>query len=178
MVLCVSDEEQEDVEKAGPSQTQRCCDEASPNSLSGGTTTAEPHPDLNNTQPSMDCGDLETRNGSPNQTAASCSGDSSEKSTAESEPPAEQPQQLHDTTEEETEEQKQEEACSPSPAANEQPAKRRAVRKRRKSLFSIQAVNSNGTTERGTGEGGSAVSFSCESARTHTPGQMMNRCLK
>uniref|UniRef100_A0A671YQ34 ubiquitinyl hydrolase 1 n=1 Tax=Sparus aurata TaxID=8175 RepID=A0A671YQ34_SPAAU len=64
-------------------------------------------------------------------------------------PPAEQSQQPCDTTEED----KQEEACSPSPPANEQPAKRRTCRKRRKSLFTIQAVNSNGTTERGSGEG-------------------------
>lgn len=35
-------------------------------------------------------------------------------------------------------------------------------RKRRRPLFTIQAVNSNGTTERGMGEGGSAFSFSCE----------------
>uniref|UniRef100_A0AAQ5Y366 Ubiquitin carboxyl-terminal hydrolase n=1 Tax=Amphiprion ocellaris TaxID=80972 RepID=A0AAQ5Y366_AMPOC len=63
---------------------------------------------------------------------------------------------------EESEEGKQEEACSPSPSANEHPAKRRACRKRRKSLFTIQAVNSNGTTERGMGEGGSAVSFSSQ----------------
>uniref|UniRef100_A0A8D0A2D6 Ubiquitin carboxyl-terminal hydrolase n=1 Tax=Sander lucioperca TaxID=283035 RepID=A0A8D0A2D6_SANLU len=49
-----------------------------------------------------------------------------------------------------TEEDKQEEACSPSPPANQQPERR----KRRKSLFTIQAVNSNGTTERGMGEGG------------------------
>uniref|UniRef100_A0A665UBM0 ubiquitinyl hydrolase 1 n=1 Tax=Echeneis naucrates TaxID=173247 RepID=A0A665UBM0_ECHNA len=72
-----------------------------------------------------------------------------------------------ESTEEEKEENKQEEACSPSPPPNEQPAKRRACHKRRKSLFTIQAVNSNGTTERGTGEGGSAVSFSCESECTH-----------
>uniref|UniRef100_A0A3Q1EH77 Ubiquitin carboxyl-terminal hydrolase n=1 Tax=Acanthochromis polyacanthus TaxID=80966 RepID=A0A3Q1EH77_9TELE len=73
---------------------------------------------------------------------------------AASEPPAEQPQQPCETTEEESEEGKQEEACSPSPPANEHPAKRRACRKKRKSLFTIQAVNSNGTTERGMGEGG------------------------
>uniref|UniRef100_A0A672ZZK1 Ubiquitin carboxyl-terminal hydrolase n=1 Tax=Sphaeramia orbicularis TaxID=375764 RepID=A0A672ZZK1_9TELE len=54
------------------------------------------------------------------------------------------------------EEDKQEEASSPSPTANEQPMKKRACPKRRRSLFSIQAVNSNGTTERGTGEGDSA----------------------
>uniref|UniRef100_A0A7N6AH14 Ubiquitin carboxyl-terminal hydrolase n=1 Tax=Anabas testudineus TaxID=64144 RepID=A0A7N6AH14_ANATE len=69
-------------------------------------------------------------------------------------PAAEQTQQPCETTEEENEEDKQEEACSPSPPANEQPAKRRACRKRRKTLFTIQAVNSNGTTERGVGEGG------------------------
>uniref|UniRef100_A0AAX7U5P9 Ubiquitin carboxyl-terminal hydrolase n=1 Tax=Astatotilapia calliptera TaxID=8154 RepID=A0AAX7U5P9_ASTCA len=68
-----------------------------------------------------------------------------------SKPPAEQP---HEPTEEENEEDKQEEACSPSPPANEHPAKRRACHVRRKRLFSIQAVNSNGTTERGMGEGG------------------------
>uniref|UniRef100_A0A3B4ZGJ4 Ubiquitin carboxyl-terminal hydrolase n=1 Tax=Stegastes partitus TaxID=144197 RepID=A0A3B4ZGJ4_9TELE len=73
---------------------------------------------------------------------------------AGSEPTAEQLQQPCETTEEENEEGKQEEACSPSPPANEHPAKRRACRKRRKSLFTIQAVNSNGTTERGMGEGG------------------------
>ncbi|XP_076133204.1 ubiquitin carboxyl-terminal hydrolase 11 [Alosa pseudoharengus] len=35
-------------------------------------------------------------------------------------------------------------------------------RKRRRPLFTIQAVNSNGTTERGMGEGGSAFSFSSQ----------------
>uniref|UniRef100_A0A8D3DWT7 Ubiquitin carboxyl-terminal hydrolase n=1 Tax=Scophthalmus maximus TaxID=52904 RepID=A0A8D3DWT7_SCOMX len=78
---------------------------------------------------------------------------------ATSETPAEPTPQPCETAEEEKEEDKQEEACSPSPPAAEQPAKRRACRKKRKSLFTIQAVNSNGMTERGTGEGGSAVSF-------------------
>lgn len=86
----------------------------------------------------------------------------------DSEPASDQTQQLGDSSEEQREEDKQEEACSPSSPANEQPAKRRACRKRRKSLFTIQAVNSNGTTERGMGEGGSAVSFTCEPHHTHT----------
>uniref|UniRef100_A0A7N6AHI4 Ubiquitin carboxyl-terminal hydrolase n=1 Tax=Anabas testudineus TaxID=64144 RepID=A0A7N6AHI4_ANATE len=80
--------------------------------------------------------------------------DSSRVTDTSSGPAAEQTQQPCETTEEENEEDKQEEACSPSPPANEQPAKRRACRKRRKTLFTIQAVNSNGTTERGVGEGG------------------------
>uniref|UniRef100_A0A3P9IF93 Ubiquitin carboxyl-terminal hydrolase n=1 Tax=Oryzias latipes TaxID=8090 RepID=A0A3P9IF93_ORYLA len=65
------------------------------------------------------------------------------------------PEQPCETTEEENTESKLEGACSPSPPPNENPAKRRACRQRRKkNLFTIQAVNSNGTTERGTGDGG------------------------
>nr|ASV49479.1 ubiquitin specific protease 11 [Siniperca chuatsi] len=172
------DEEQEDVEKAGPSQTEPCCGDSSTDSQSDGTATAEPQPDLNHTQPSLDHGDVETNNGSQNQTEPLCSADakttdaaddvnpcedSGGSTDARSEPPAEPPQQQPcEAKEEEKEEDKQEEACSSSPPANEQPAKRRACCKRRKSMFTIQAVNSNGTTERATGEGGSAVSFSSQ----------------
>ncbi|KAJ8015965.1 hypothetical protein DPEC_G00002180 [Dallia pectoralis] len=50
-----------------------------------------------------------------------------------------------------------------SPQVNERPAKRKGCGfRRRKLLFSIQAVNSNGTTERGMGEDGSAFSFSSQ----------------
>uniref|UniRef100_A0A4W6D9N0 Ubiquitin carboxyl-terminal hydrolase n=1 Tax=Lates calcarifer TaxID=8187 RepID=A0A4W6D9N0_LATCA len=115
--------------------------------------------------------DTNTNTNTPNCTdGASPCRDSSRTTDTEtsSEPPAEETLQPNETTEEEREEDKQEEACSPSPPANEQPAKRRAVRKRRKCLFTIQAVNSNGTTERGMGEGGSAVSFSCKSEHTNT----------
>uniref|UniRef100_A0A7N6BCA5 Ubiquitin carboxyl-terminal hydrolase n=1 Tax=Anabas testudineus TaxID=64144 RepID=A0A7N6BCA5_ANATE len=138
----------------------------------------KPHADLNHTQPSQDHGDTETTSRSLDQTEplgganANCTDnvnplDSSRVTDTSSGPAAEQTQQPCETTEEENEEDKQEEACSPSPPANEQPAKRRACRKRRKTLFTIQAVNSNGTTERGVGEGGSAVSFSCK-CDTHT----------
>ncbi|KAM6930127.1 ubiquitin carboxyl-terminal hydrolase 11 [Lycodopsis pacificus] len=165
------EEEQEDAEKAGPSQTQPCCGGSSTNSQSDESAAAKRPPDVNHAQPSLDDGDTEPENqtepvcsaGTSNTdaNAVTPSGDSS--GTADAEPPAEQPQPPCETTEEEEkEEDKQEEACSPSPPANEQPAKRKACRKRRKSLFTIQAVNSNGTTERGTGEGGSAVSFSSQ----------------
>lgn len=186
--FCVvfSDEEQEQEEKAGPSQTEPCSGDTSANCQSDGTATAEPLPDLNHSQPSLDHGDTETNNGSQNQTEPPCSADATTSDSTDNtdpsssgaadtgpEPPAERMQQPCETTEEEEkEEDKQEEACSPIPPANEQPAKRRATRKRRKSLFTIQAVNSNGTTERGTGEGGSAVSFSCKSA--HTPSSSLS----
>uniref|UniRef100_A0A667XF99 Ubiquitin carboxyl-terminal hydrolase n=1 Tax=Myripristis murdjan TaxID=586833 RepID=A0A667XF99_9TELE len=78
--------------------------------------------------------------------------------------PPERPPRPGEATEEEEEEQKEEAAaCSPgSLEGAEQPAKRKTCRKKRKCLFTIQAVNSNGTTERGMGEGGSAVSFSSQ----------------
>lgn len=174
--VVLSDEDHEDAEKAGPSQTQSCCGDGLANSLSDAST--EPHADLNHTQPSQDHGDTETTSRSLDQTEplgganANCTDnvnplDSSRVTDTSSGPAAEQTQQPCETTEDENEEDKQEEACSPSPPANEQPAKRRACRKRRKTLFTIQAVNSNGTTERGVGEGGSAVSFSCK-CDTHT----------
>ncbi|XP_038154331.1 ubiquitin carboxyl-terminal hydrolase 11 [Cyprinodon tularosa] len=138
----VSDDEQDRPEAAGPSEP-----EPSPNGPSDNAASAE-------VNASGDQGDTEVSNGSqslatdPNGTNA-C-GDLG----ADSGPP--------DTTEEEKEDHKQEEARSPSPPANEHPAKRQACRRRRRSLFTIQAVNSNGTTERGMGEGGSAVSFSSQ----------------
>ncbi|XP_042263837.1 ubiquitin carboxyl-terminal hydrolase 11 [Thunnus maccoyii] len=175
------DEEQEDAERAGPSQTEPCSGDGSANSQPDDTASTEPRPAPNHTQPSLDQGDAAAaNNGAPNQTelrsadgdGANSAADSANSdhvhrcddanATADSEPAAEPPQQPCETTEEEKEEDKQEEACSPSLPANEQPAKRRACRKRKKCLFTIQAVNSNGTTERGTGEGGSAVSFSSQ----------------
>ncbi|KAG7242013.1 hypothetical protein INR49_024623, partial [Caranx melampygus] len=163
-------EQQEAAERAGPSQSEPSCSDASANSQSD-DTAAEPLPDLNHQQPSLDHQDAKTKNGSPDQTEPLCSGDtpnSTENSgpcgdlsktadgDSDSRTPAEPTPPPSETTEEEQEEDKQEEACSHSLPASEQPAKRRAFKKRRKSLFTIQAVNSNGTTEREMGEGGSA----------------------
>ncbi|XP_061591618.1 ubiquitin carboxyl-terminal hydrolase 11 [Cololabis saira] len=164
----ISDDEQQEAEPAGSS----CCSNASPNSQSEGAAAAaaEPQPDADRSMSSLDHGDTETSTGSPDQAGPACSsndgdpcGDTGAGAAAGgSEAPAEQPQQSSETAEEGNEEDKQGEARSPSPPASEHPAKRRACRKRRRSLFTIQAVNSNGTTERGMGERGSAVSFSSQ----------------
>ncbi|KAM3618374.1 uncharacterized protein V6R79_019730 [Siganus canaliculatus] len=133
------EEEQEETDKAGPSEP--CSSDQSEASVA-----AQPRPDADH---ALNHGDVpELHNGSQPPTEPLSDGD------AVSESP--------NTTEEDAEEDKQEEACSPSSPANEQPARRKACRRKRKSLFTIQAVNSNGTTERGTGEGGSAVSFSSQ----------------
>ncbi|KAG7224402.1 hypothetical protein INR49_004744, partial [Caranx melampygus] len=170
VTLPAGSEQQEAAERAGPSQSEPSCSDASANSQSD-DTAAEPLPDLNHQQPSLDHQDAKTKNGSPDQTEPLCSGDtpnSTENSgpcgdlsktadgDSDSRTPAEPTPPPSETTEEEQEEDKQEEACSHSLPASEQPAKRRAFKKRRKSLFTIQAVNSNGTTEREMGEGGSA----------------------
>ncbi|XP_047440270.1 ubiquitin carboxyl-terminal hydrolase 11 [Mugil cephalus] len=174
----ISDDEEQDA-NPGPSQSEPSCSDASSNNQSDGTAASEPQPHINHTQPSLDHGDSETSNGSMTQTEPVCSADNTPTNSTDdmkpcgdtestgdtvacSDTPAETAQQPCETTEEQNEEDKQEEACSPSPPANEHPAKRRACRKRRKNLFTIQAVNSNGTTERGMGEGGSAVSFSSQ----------------
>ncbi|XP_069572711.1 ubiquitin carboxyl-terminal hydrolase 11 [Brachyistius frenatus] len=158
----ISDDEPDSVETttAAASRTETCRgDDTSPNGQSDASAAAESQPGLNHAQPSLDHGDVETSNGSLNR-AEPGRGDTG---GAGSEPAEEeQLQQPSNTIEEEREEDKQEMACSPSPTANQHPAKRRACRKRTKSLFTIQAVNSNGTTERRTGEGGSAVSFSSQ----------------
>ncbi|KAM7404196.1 hypothetical protein PAMP_011563 [Pampus punctatissimus] len=145
------DEEQEEAETAGPSQTS-CSSDTSANGQPDDSATTKP----GHTQPSLHHGGAAANDGA-DTTDHINSCDST--NTADSEQAAEQPSE---TTEKEKEEDKEEVACSPSPPANEQPAKRTACRKRKKSLFSVQAVNSNGTTERGTGEGGSAVSFSSQ----------------
>ncbi|XP_037334974.1 ubiquitin carboxyl-terminal hydrolase 11 isoform X2 [Pungitius pungitius] len=161
----ISDEEQEDAEKAGPSQTQRWCGDSPANGQSDETAVNHTPPTLvdGDTEPKRPTEPISTSTTSPPSTT-SCTdvGYPSGDASGSNEPPADQPHPPSDTTEEEKEDDKQEEACSPSPPPNEQPAKRKACCRRRRSLFTIQAVNSNGTTERGTGEGGSAVSFSSQ----------------
>ncbi|KAJ8371314.1 hypothetical protein SKAU_G00113420 [Synaphobranchus kaupii] len=74
-----------------------------------------------------------------------------------------QPSDEDEEEEEEEGEGGKEEATPPSPQSNERHPKRKCCHaKRRKQLFTIQAVNSNGTTERGMGEGGCAFSFSSQ----------------
>uniref|UniRef100_A0A672ZZX5 Ubiquitin carboxyl-terminal hydrolase n=1 Tax=Sphaeramia orbicularis TaxID=375764 RepID=A0A672ZZX5_9TELE len=99
------DDDQDSVDRPGPSQSEPCC---STNSQSD--VPAEPLPHLNNMQTPV--------------------GPTSRRKRV-----------------------------LPAPTANEQPMKKRACPKRRRSPVSIQAVNSNGTTERGKGEGDSDVSF-------------------
>ncbi|KAJ4934901.1 hypothetical protein JOQ06_007682 [Pogonophryne albipinna] len=147
------EEEQDDGEKAGPSQTQTSepsSGDAPANSQSDDTTT-EPRPLVNHTQPPPAQDHSET-NGPPNQSEPGCSSETNTPPHTEGEKPCEEESKTSDSSSEPP-------AQQPS---NEQPGKKKACCKRRKSLFTIQAVNSNGTTERGMGEGGSAVSFSSQ----------------
>ncbi|XP_056131166.1 ubiquitin carboxyl-terminal hydrolase 11 [Lampris incognitus] len=189
------DEEQEDGERAGPSQRRECCGDGKSDSQPDGTAVIKPNPELNHSQPSLQHGEGATskllRNEMNPPSLCSTSTNANHNAGASGEtnaitnassitsdaiasgstfgnanantsaaPPAEPQgaehhQQPCETTEEE-------EACTPSLSANEQPAKRRFFRKRRKCLFTIQAVNSNGTTEKGMGGASSTFSFSSQ----------------
>lgn len=63
---------------------------------------------------------------------------------------------------EEEEEEDGEGAATCAQANKRVPGRRHYTERRKKALFTIQAVNSNGTTERGMAEAGSSFSFSCE----------------
>lgn len=127
--------------------------------------TRETLPDLNHVQPSQPPGDACTSNGSPPKTESVCGTDSNSTGhtgtcdvgigTSDTDPPLE-PRSTR-------EDDKKEEMCSPNPTANDHPANGRACPRRKRCLFTIQSVNSNGTTEIGVGNGESTVSISCES---------------
>ncbi|MEQ2171342.1 hypothetical protein GOODEAATRI_009661, partial [Goodea atripinnis] len=138
----VPSDEQDASETAGPTEPEPCCSNTSPNGPSDGAAAAEPLPEVNHAPTALDQGDTEISNGSPNPSeipicgsgvagspeGTSACGDLGADAEAEgsSKPPADAPQQPCDTTEGENEEEKLEEARSPSPPANEHPAKRRA----------------------------------------------------
>ncbi|XP_068600050.1 ubiquitin carboxyl-terminal hydrolase 11 [Brachionichthys hirsutus] len=158
------EEEEEDDDDEQPTQTNGLSDgeeDAEPSQSCGGHGDGQSDGTTNGeSQPICDC--VTTKNGSQDQTEHLAGGDADGVNpTARLEPPAEQPQQPPSETTEEEKEDSQE-ACSPGLPANEPPAKRSVRRRRRRALFTIQAVNSNGTTERKTGDGGSAVSFSSQ----------------
>uniref|UniRef100_A0A671QKW0 Ubiquitin carboxyl-terminal hydrolase n=1 Tax=Sinocyclocheilus anshuiensis TaxID=1608454 RepID=A0A671QKW0_9TELE len=63
---------------------------------------------------------------------------------------------------EDEDEEEEEEAASCAQANKRLPGRRRYTERQKKALFTIQAVNSNGTTERGMGEADGGFSFSSQ----------------
>ncbi|XP_054625989.1 ubiquitin carboxyl-terminal hydrolase 11 isoform X1 [Dunckerocampus dactyliophorus] len=161
------DDEQDGTEQAGPSHREVCCSDRPANSHHEGTTPpSEFHPE--HPRPPTEEGDVRN-NAWPTTTKLLCSGDAGpsdghihargEASTANEEgvaaaPPSSQHPPC-DTTEEDG---KQEEACPPSPPASEEGAKTKACGRKKKRLFTIQAVNCNGTER----EMGPDMSFSSQ----------------
>uniref|UniRef100_A0A671LR79 Ubiquitin carboxyl-terminal hydrolase n=1 Tax=Sinocyclocheilus anshuiensis TaxID=1608454 RepID=A0A671LR79_9TELE len=64
--------------------------------------------------------------------------------------------------EDEDEDEEEEEPASCAQANKRLPGRRHYTERRKKALFTMQAVNSNGTTERGMGEADGSFSFSCK----------------
>ncbi|KAG7472690.1 hypothetical protein MATL_G00111470 [Megalops atlanticus] len=154
----VSDEEgEDDGEKPGPSKRERegRGEGSESEGNQSGDLAEQAEGGVSNSEPRTGCGRED------GASVGSGSGvDAAPRGTRQQ--PSEEDEE-EDEEEEEEEEEEKEQATPPSPQSNERHAKRKCCHaKRRKRLFTIQAVNSNGTTERGMGEGGSAFSFSSQ----------------
>uniref|UniRef100_A0A672R1Y0 ubiquitinyl hydrolase 1 n=1 Tax=Sinocyclocheilus grahami TaxID=75366 RepID=A0A672R1Y0_SINGR len=161
----VSDDEgEEDSEEAGPSkkeeETQKsgqaeeqnnCQSEASPSSE--GEERAEEEESSS-----------EPDRGSSTEEGQSASGSTdtnSQDATDGDQSAGVEPSGKEEEDEDEDEEE-EEEAASCAQANKRLPGRRRYTERQKKALFTIQAVNSNGTTERGMGEADGGFSFSSQ----------------
>ncbi len=159
MINFWTDEGEEDSEEAGPSkkeeQTQEsgqaevqnnCQSEASPSS--GGEKRAEKE---SSSEPDRGSS---TDDG---QSACGSTDTNSQDATV-----GDQRAGVEPSGKEEEDEEEEEQAASCAQANKRLPGRRRYTERQKKALFTIHAVNSNGTTERGMGEADGGMSFSCE----------------
>ncbi|KAI2662087.1 Ubiquitin carboxyl-terminal hydrolase 15 [Labeo rohita] len=159
----VSDDEgEEDSEEAGPSKKEEetqegnqaeeqnnCQSEASPSSegeerAEEEESSSEPDRGSSTEEGQSACGSTDTNS------QDTTDGDQS----AGAEPSGKE--------DEDEDEEDEEEAASCAQANKRLPGRRRYTERRKKALFTIQAVNSNGTTERGMGEADGSFSFSSQ----------------
>lgn len=162
-----TDDGEDDCERPEPSKRDHCCD-----GVGQGPAVTQTQPD----QTQESGGEAQADEGASSEVRAGCSTEDSASASCSAEASAGVPTnsqqgaglQQQQPCETEVEEEKGE--CLP------QTNERKGYQARcRKLLFSIQAVNSNGTTERGMGEDGSAFSFSCESDNTsHSHCQLLS----
>ncbi|KAL1021641.1 hypothetical protein UPYG_G00015970 [Umbra pygmaea] len=158
----VSDDDgEDDCERPGPSKKDYHCDCVQGDSQADGSALTQTQPEQAQNQESI--GQALTEDGASSEVRAGCSTENSApascsaNNTSTTVPTAGQQGAEQQTSETEKE-------CFPSPPhINERRSKRKGCEARRKKpLFCIQAVNSNGTTERGMGEDGKAFSFSSQ----------------
>ncbi len=162
MIHFWTDEGEEDSEEAGPSKKEEktqesgqaeeqnnCQSEASPSSegeerAEEEESSSEPDRGSSTEEGQSACGSTDTNS------QDTTDGDQS----AGAEPSGKE--------EEDKDEEEEEQAASCAQANKRLPGRRRYTERQKKALFTIQAVNSNGTTERGMGEADGGFSFSCE----------------
>uniref|UniRef100_A0A8C1Q416 ubiquitinyl hydrolase 1 n=1 Tax=Cyprinus carpio TaxID=7962 RepID=A0A8C1Q416_CYPCA len=161
----VSDDEgEEDSEEAGPSKKEEetqesgqakeqnnCQSEASPSSegeekAEEEESSSEPDRGSSTEEGQSACGSTDTN---------------SQDATDGDQSAGVEPSGKEEEDEDEDEEE-EEEAASCAQANKRLPGRRRNTEKQKKALFTIQAVNSNGTTERGMGEVDGGFSFSSQ----------------
>lgn len=164
MIHFWTDEGEEDSEEAGPSKKEEetqesgqaeeqnnCQSEASPSSegeekAEEEELSSEPDRGSSTEEGQSACGSTDTN---------------SQDATDGDQSAGVEPSGKEEEDEDEDEEE-EEEAASCAQANKRLPGRRRNTEKQKKALFTIQAVNSNGTTERGMGEVDGGFSFSCE----------------
>ncbi|KAK2898262.1 hypothetical protein Q8A67_009680 [Cirrhinus molitorella] len=161
----VSDDEgEEDSEEAGPSKKEEetqesnqteeqnnCQSEASPSSegeekAEEEESSSEPDRGSSTEEGQSACGSTDTNSQDATDGDQSASAEPSGK----------------EEEEEDEDEEDEEEAASCAQANKRLPGRRRYTERRKKALFTIQAVNSNGTTERAMGEADGSFSFSSQ----------------
>ena len=168
MLSVSTDDGEDNGMRPGPFKRDDCCDGGQWDGQADGPAVTQTQPEQTQTQESGKQAQAEGASGevragcsTKDSASASCSAGASAGVPTNSQQGAGLQQQQPCETEEE------EEKGECPPQTNERQAKRKGYQaRRRKLLFSIHAVNSNGTTERGMGEDGSAFSFSCESDYT------------
>lgn len=164
MIHFWTDEGEEDSEEAGPSKKEEetqesgqaeeqnnCQSEASPSS------EGEERAEEEESSSEQDRGSS-TEEG---QSACGSTDTNSQDATDGDQSAGADPSGKEEEDEDEDEEE-EEQAASCAQANKRLPGRRRYTERQKKPLFTIQAVNSNGTTERGMGEADGGFSFSCE----------------
>uniref|UniRef100_A0A8C7I5W7 Ubiquitin carboxyl-terminal hydrolase n=1 Tax=Oncorhynchus kisutch TaxID=8019 RepID=A0A8C7I5W7_ONCKI len=165
MLSVSTDDGEDNGMRPGPFKRDDCCDGGQWDGQADGPAVTQTQPEQAQTQESGKpaqaegaIGEVRAGCSTKDSASASCSAGASAGVPTNSQQGAGLQQQQQPC---ETEEEEEKGECPPQ--TNEGQAKRKGYQaRRRKLLFSIHAVNSNGTTERGMGEDGSAFSFSSQ----------------
>ncbi|XP_056121251.1 ubiquitin carboxyl-terminal hydrolase 11 [Rhinichthys klamathensis goyatoka] len=162
----VSDDEgEEDSEEAGPAKKEEQTQESNQtDGQNNGPLEASPSSEGEDRAEEEESSSEPDRGSSTEegQSASGSTDTNSQDATDGDQSASAKPSGKEEEDEEEEEEEDGEGAATCAQANKRVPDRRHYTERRKKALFTIQAVNSNGTTERGMAEAGSSFSFSSQ----------------